>query len=134
MLFQHIIHHPRFFPNIKVISKIQIIKMNPSVISTLIPCKSLIISDPWVRSLLSDSRTDWRFINSFSSFNLAVSSRQFLSWRSLLLDSSCWICFELSAWVFLNRAAVSDSVLSKALVSSSCYSIQNQSNNKHRYM
>lgn len=104
------------------------IKMNSSAIATLIPCKSLIISDPWVRSLLSDSRTDWRLINSFSSFNLAVSRRQFLSCRSLLLDSSCWICFELSAWVFLNRAAVSDSVRSKALVSSSCYSIQNQTN------
>lgn len=90
-----------------------------------IPWRSLIISDPLDRSLFSDSRADCKLRKSFSNLSLAFSSAQFLSCRSLLVASSCWICFVLSVWFFLNLAAVSDSVRSRALASSSYWTMKN---------
>ncbi len=84
------------------------------------PCRSEIVSEPWVCSRFSVSSAACRLMFSLSSVSLLFSSMQHLSCSSLTWASSCCSCFELSVWVLRSRAAASDSARSNAFASSSC--------------
>lgn len=85
-----------------------------------LPCRSEIVSEPWVCSRFSVSSAACRLMFSLSSESLLFSSMQHLSCSSLTWASSCCSCFELSVWVLRSRAAASDSARSNAFASSSC--------------
>lgn len=83
------------------------------------PIRSLIVSEPWLCSLLSVSSAACRLMHSFSRLSLLRSSMQHLSCSSRALASSCCSCLLLSVWVFRSLTAASDSARSNALTSSS---------------
>lgn len=83
------------------------------------PIRSLMVSEPWLCSLLSVSSAACRLMHSFSRLSLLRSSMQHLSCSSRPLASSCCSCLLLSVWVFRSLTAASDSARSNALTSSS---------------
>lgn len=83
------------------------------------PIRSVMVSEPWLCSLLSVSSAACRLMHSFSRLSLLRSSRQHLSCSSRTLASSCCSCLLLSVWVLRSLVAASDSARSSVLASSS---------------
>lgn len=83
------------------------------------PIRSLMVSEPWLCSLLSVSRAACRLMHSFSRLSLLRSSRQHLSCSSRTFASSCCNCLLLSVWALRSLVAASDSARSSVLASSS---------------
>lgn len=84
-----------------------------------LPIRSLMVSEPWLCSLLSVSSAACRLMHSFSRLSLLRSSRQHLSCSSRTLASSCCSCLLLSVWVLRSLVAASVSARSNVFASSS---------------
>lgn len=83
------------------------------------PIRSVMVSEPWLCSLLSVSSAACRLMHSFSRLSLLRSSRQHLSCSSRTLASSCCSCLLLSVWALRSLVAASVSARNNVLASSS---------------
>ncbi len=88
--------------------------------SPLLPCSSLISSEPWLQVRLSVSSVVCSWSSSFSSCCLMLSAARLFSCSSRFMLSSWLMDFTISVWLFLKRTTVSDSARRRSLDSLSC--------------